>query len=353
MILIAPTAFKGTIGARAAAAAMARGADGFGHELAITPLSDGGPGLIEALERTQDRLTVHEVTGPLGSPTRARILLRDDCTIIESADACGLHLVPPRQRDPMKTGTSGVGELIRIADGFASREIIVGLGGSATIDGGIGCAGALGARFFDSHGAELPAATQSLSLVSTMKIGAKTQARLTILADVVTPLIGANGAARVFGPQKGADTATIEWLDAALASWARSIERELKLRVADLPGGGAAGGLGAALHAFAAGQLESGSMWVFNALAIGQLLQRATVVVTGEGSYDHQSALGKITGTLIEHARIAGIPVVLIAGRIEGALPEGLTARDGRGNPLSTDDLTRLTREGLATLLPP
>ncbi len=352
MILVAPTAFKGTLTARAAAEAMARGARAVGgYDVRVAPLSDGGPGLIEAIEAASDRIEQVQVSGPLGARVNARVLWRGAQAVIESADACGLHLVPEDQRDPWRASTRGVGELIACAAPNA-REIAVGLGGSATVDGGLGMAAALGWRFLDSNGAPITPIADELHRVAHIEPAARTaSAVVTALADVVTPLVGPNGAARVFGPQKGIAHGEVDRLDRGLRQLADVIARDLGIDLHELRGGGAAGGLGAALVAFLNADIRSGSEWVLERIGFNDLLARARVVVTGEGSFDAQSLLGKITGVVIARAAARGVPVLLIAGQVEGALPAHVHTVERDAGPLSEEDLERQVHAGCSRLL--
>ncbi|HEY0304816.1 MAG TPA: glycerate kinase [Longimicrobiales bacterium] len=316
MILIAPTAFKGTITASAAARAMAAGARGITDEpLLVQPVSDGGPGLIDALEQRGGELHRTIVRGPLGDDVGARILVQNGSAIVESADACGLHLVPPDRRDPAQLDTYGVGQLIRTAAAYNVDRIIVGLGGSATVDGGVGMAAAL-----ESRPIPLP---------------------VIALADVQTSL---RDAARVFGPQKGATPAQVQMLEAALV-------RLLELTgVPDFPGAGAAGGLAYGLRAFLHAEVIPGSEWVLHATGIDEKLPAARAVVTGEGSYDAQSLLGKITGVLVRRAREHRVPVLVIAGHTDHSDDYALTV-ERPGVELTETDLEQLVRQHLPRIV--
>ena len=350
MILIAPTAFKGTISASEAAQAIARGVAHL-DEIVIRPLADGGNGLIDAILPLGGELVTERVSGPLQQPVDARILLDGKAAVIESADACGLHLVPGAARNPMVTTTIGVGELLLAAAKLRAR-VFVGLGGSATVDGGIGFAHALGWRFFDAHGDALPPVPAALPLVRRITHPQQRLSGVVVgLADVTTPLSGPHGAARVFGPQKGADPECVEWLDHALDHFGRVVESALGVALGSLAGGGAAGGLGAALCAFADGRLESGSDWVMERLGIDDLVRRATLIITGEGSYDDQSTLGKITGRLIECAGVHGRNVLLIAGAVHTSVPPHVRVATGIGSPLDPQTLEVLAKAAAADLL--
>jgi glycerate kinase len=316
MIVIAPTSFKGTLSASAAARAMANGAREVSSlPIHIQPLSDGGPGLIDALNVSGGVVHRVRVSGPLNDDVDARILVRSRTAIIESADACGLHLVPNERRNPILLTTRGVGELIAAASKLEVDHIVVGLGGSATVDGGVGMAEALG---------EKPIA-QSIAALADVS---------TMLAD----------AARVFGPQKGATPAQVELLEKRLADLVR------QKGVADFPGAGAAGGLGYGLRAFLNAEVLRGSEWVIAQTGLANAVANARVVITGEGEFDDQSFMGKITGTLIQLAESQCVPILVVAGRS--------TRRGGYeyvahadGEILLETDLQRLVRAHLPGLL--
>ena len=330
MILVAPTSFKGTHDAKAVAEAIAGAVAG---EVLVRPISDGGPGLISALLSAQ-RGELHSVTvsGPLGERACARILVQRERVVVESADACGMHLVPADRLDPLNTTTFGVGELLLHAAQYR-KPIIIGLGGSATVDCGLGMARALG-----------------IATDESMSVAHLDLPPVTALADVRNQLVGENGAARVFGPQKGASPEQVEQLEKRLNDAAGLIRRRLHVDVAHVEGAGAAGGLGAGLMAFAGANLVRGSEWVMRELGIDELIRQCTLVITGEGAYDAQSSMGKITGALIERAVAARVPVLLIAGSIQGPLPPGVRVVTGRKN-LSLDDIQSLVRRTLPGLL--
>jgi glycerate kinase len=317
MILIAPTAFKGTLSAATVADAMAAGARAVTVvPLHVQPLSDGGPGLIDAMSVLGDtELHRVRVRGPLDSDVDARILLRSKTAIVESADACGLHLVPPERRDPTVLHTRGVGELMRAASEFNVERIVVGLGGSATVDGGIGMREAIG--------------------------GTPLRIAVLALADVATPLVDA---ARVFGPQKGATPAQVTRLEQELT---RLMEQA---GIPDFPGAGAAGGLAYGLRAFVNAEVVSGSDWVLEQTGITHMLAAAHVVVSGEGEFDEQSFMGKITGTLVQRAQTRRVPILIVTGKSTRAGGYEHVAHN-HGALLSTADIERLVREHLPALL--
>lgn len=361
MILIAPTAFKGTLSAEAAAFAMGRGvARALPEEdVRVMPLSDGGPGLLEAvgpvLSATESAARVH---GPLGELVRARFRWGPGLALVESAEACGLHLIPENRLDPMAASTGGVGELIRAAVdaarvGSRSVHLVLGLGGSGTVDGGLGMAAALGWRLLDDAGRPIPPGGRGLEALAALRPPEDDWSRperVTVLADVDAPLVGPRGAARVFGPQKGAKPAEVERLDAGLDRMAALLKRELGVELSERAGAGAAGGLGAAAVAFLDGELRAGSVWVMDTLGFDASLERARLVLTGEGAVDAQTSMGKLVGRVMASAARVGVPVLVVAGRIEGALPEGARGVDGGGAVLDEDALADLTEEAVRTL---
>ena len=317
MIVIAPTSYKGTITAAAAARAMAAGARAVTSEpLLVQPVSDGGPGLIDALSTAATKLHRVNVRGPLGDDVAARILVRGDSAIVESADACGLHLVPQSRRDPTQLDTFGVGQLIRAASRLPVERVVVGLGGSATIDGGVGMAAALEAE----------------------PIGKPVVA----LADVETHLVNA---ARVFGPQKGATATQIALLEAALA-------KLLEITgIPDFPGAGAAGGLGYGLRAFVDAKVIAGSAWILEETGLRAAIPKAHALITGEGSFDEQSFMGKITGALVSIAAEHNVPVLVVSGHTGTADPEHAQIVTNQGAQLTEAHLESLVKQHLPDLL--
>jgi glycerate kinase len=293
----------------------------------------------------------HHVTGPLGERVRARILRLGSEAVIESAEACGLHLVPPNQRDPLRATTHGVGELLSRAVTGGADRVVLGLGGSGTVDGGTGMAEAIGWRFFAESGEELPAGGGSL--VGLARLEPPDQpltARVVALCDVRNPLVGELGAARVYGPQKGAGPDDIIRLDRGLSLLADVIQSQLNMAVAELPGAGAAGGLGAGAHAFLGADLVSGADWMLERAGVGQLLASADLVITAEGRYDAQSGMGKLTGKVLEKAGQVGVQALLVSGRVDGPLPHGVESVDGTGRQLAAEEITELTAVGCRAL---
>ncbi len=336
-IVIAPQEFKGSLSAVRAAEAVAEGLRRAlpGVELVLVPMADGGPGTVEAVVAAKNgRWETTTVRGPLGEPVEAAWGIIDgDTAVIEMAAASGLVLVPENRRDPRITSTYGTGELIAAALAAGCRRIIVGMGGSATNDGGAGAAQALGARLLDEDGRNLPpggAALLRLARIETAGLDARLgQARLFAATDVFNPLCGPQGASAVYGSQKGATPDMVQELDAALAHYAAVIEHDLGLRVRDVPGAGAAGGLGAGLVAFLSAEVLPGAKLVADAVGLEARLAGADLVIAGEGRLDAQTCFGKAPWEVARLAREAGIPVIAIAGSLrEDCGPELLQAFD-------------------------
>jgi glycerate kinase len=321
-VVVAPNAFKGSLTASQAAAAMALGVrDAFPEaEVVEVPVADGGDGTVEALVSALhgDYLTA-DVEGPLGDRVRATFGLTDGgMGVVELASASGLTLIPSDRRDPRNASTSGFGQLLQAVRGAGAGKVIAGIGGSATNDGGAGMAQALGYRLLDPAGHDLPrggAALARLDRIDATGFDRGWQAvSVEVACDVTNPLTGPQGASAVYGPQKGADLAAVRELDAALARFAVVIERDLGKKVADVPGAGAAGGAGAGLLAFLAARLVPGSPLIVTASGFDEKIKGADLVITGEGRVDSQTAYGKAPGEVAKRAQAARIPVLLIAG---------------------------------------
>lgn len=322
-ILIAPQEFKGSLTARTAAEAMARGLQRSLPEadLDVLPMADGGPGTLDVLvEATNGRMVETVVRGPMGEPVRARWgALADGWTaVVEMAEASGLVRVPEAERDPRRASTYGTGELLRAALDEGYRRIIVGVGGSATNDGGAGLAQALGVRLLDGDGLELPPGGAALARLQRIN-AAQSDARLReseviVAADVTNLLCGPGGASLVYGAQKGASDAVARELDAALAHFADVVRRDLGIDKANESGAGAAGGLAYGLLVFCNATLRPGFEVVAEATSFAEHVANADLVVTGEGRLDRQTAFGKTTAGVARAARAAGKPVVAIVG---------------------------------------
>jgi glycerate kinase len=299
LIVVAPNAFKETFSPREAAKLIARGLRrSIDARLVMMPIADGGDGTLEALRaHLGGRLVTLLVTGPLGTLVRASYLRSGSTAVIEMARASGLKLVPPPRRNPLVTTTRGTGELIAHAWRHGARRILVGVGGSATVDGGAGA---------------LEVVTRAIAR------------RVTVLCDVENPLLGPRGAARVFGPQKGATPDMVRLLERRLAEWAAHLRKQTGVDVRRLPGTGAAGGLSAGLAAYGA-RLVRGAEFILNAAGFPLACD---FVVTGEGCVDRTSLGGKAVGTVL---RLSPAPVVLVCGRCE--LPGRLAFETGDRSP--------------------
>jgi glycerate kinase len=314
-VLCAPDKFKGTLSAVEAAEAMARGARLAGANVTaeLCPVADGGEGTLDALVAAMGaRIEPATVTGPLWEPVEARYGVAADgrTAIVELADASGLALVPRERRDPARTTTYGAGQLIRLAAARGSTTVIVGVGGSATCDGGLGLAQALGAQVYDREGRRIdrPITGGMLHEVSRVEPPPALPA-IRVACDVTNPLFGPRGAARIYAPQKGANPVQVALLDAGLAHLAALIGGDPAA-----PGAGAAGGAGFGLAALCGGRLERGADLVLDALGFAERCQGASLVLTGEGRLDHQTIDGKAVAGVAAAAHRAGIPAIAIVG---------------------------------------
>jgi glycerate 2-kinase len=325
-IVIAPQSLKGSLSAAEAGLAIAQGARVVYPEadIAIVPVADGGEGTVQALvDATGGKILEQTVTGPLGEPVNAFFgLLGDGRTAaIEMAACAGLPLVPPTLRDPRITTTYGVGELIIVALDHGCRHFIIGIGGSATNDGGAGMAQALGASLMTHEGKAIGrggATLTALAHISTATMDARlSSCSFDVACDVTNPLCGPMGASAVYGPQKGATPEMIVQLDNALAHYAEVIERDLGVSVRDVPGAGAAGGLGAGLMAFLRATLRPGAQIVLEAVKLEEHLHSADLVITAEGQLDAQTAYGKSVGAVAALAKRYRLPVLALAGSLE------------------------------------
>ena len=324
-IVAAPNAFKGCLSASAAAQAMAEGIRRVlpEAEVVCVPVADGGDGLVDvAIEGLAGEPRMVAVTGPLGDPLQATFCYVPAMgfAAIEMALASGLALLPEDRRDPMRTTTRGTGELIAAALDLGVSRIGVGIGGSATNDGGIGMAAALGVRFLDEHGETVEPVGGSLGEIRRIDMSGldprAKSVRFEAVCDVDNPLCGPKGAAAVYGPQKGATPEQVAVLDAGLANLADVIERTLGLDVRGLPGAGAAGGLGAGLHAFLGAELRRGVDLVLDLVNLDEKLRGARLVLTGEGQIDFQTVFGKAPAGVGAAAKARGVPCVAIAGSV-------------------------------------
>ena len=362
-IVIAPQEFKGSLSAVEATAAIAAGV---AHALPAAgldraPIADGGPGTVAAVvDGAAGELRDAPCRDPLGRPIRATFGLLDGGTtaVIEMAAAAGLTLLHTDERDALGAGTEGVGDLIRAALDTGATRLIVGLGGSATNDGGAGMARALGARLLDAGGHDLPPGGAALARLDRVDpTGLDRRLRIVTVSgatDVRNPLCGAEGASAVYGPQKGATPAQVPQLDAALAHYAAILQRDLGVSVASQPGAGAAGGLGAGMLAFLNATLQSGFALVAEATSLERRIAASDLVITGEGRLDGQSLYGKTTVGVARMAARHGIPAIALCGGLsdgwQDALREGLTAAWSIvPEPMTLDEAQRRAYELLAS----
>ena len=321
-ILIAPNAFKGTLGPLAAGRAIARALRKLapGAKFELLPVSDGGDGLLETFlfEHKGRGRRVLSVPGPVSKPVRARWVMAGDTAVIEMAEAAGLKYLSKKELAPLDAATFGVGKLIRAAVAAGARSVIVGLGGSASNDGGAGCAAGFGFRLLDKHGRPVPPGARGLLKLEKIFLptDAASLARIKIIAltDVDNPLTGPRGSARVYGPQKGAGPADVVVMEKALLHYARVIKRELGIDIKDLKGGAAAGGLGAGLYAFFGARLTGGSDFVLKRLNFEAAVKRCDLVITGEGRFDDQSFSGKAPFMVARLARSYKKPALMVCG---------------------------------------
>jgi glycerate kinase len=331
-VLICPDKFAGTLSAVEAAEAIAAGwrTGAPGDEVTLRPLADGGPGFLEVLEAAAGgRLVPAATVDPLGRPVPGSVLVTGDRAYLESAQACGLHLVEPDRRDPKVTTSYGLGLLLLAAVETGVREVVIGLGGSATNDAGAGMLTALDAAPLDAAGYALPYGGAALAgCVALGGVPRLRDVRLVAATDVDNPLTGLYGASSVFGPQKGASREDVLLLDAALERFAAVLEKDLPRcpqGLAGLPGAGAAGGLGAALLALG-GRPASGIGLVRELTGLDAALDTADLVITGEGSFDAQSLRGKLVSGVAEAARDRGLPCLVLAGRVTAGRREAAAA---------------------------
>lgn len=337
--VVAPDSFKecapASVVARAIAEGLAKACPE--AEIDVAPMADGGEGTVDSLvTATGGSIIDLEVTGPLGEPVQAMYgVLGDGSTaVIEMASASGLALVPASRRDPRVTTSRGTGELLRHALDRGVSRIIVGIGGSATNDAGAGMAQALGYSLRDAQGNELPPGGAALARLARLDATARRRGlescEILVACDVSNPLCGPEGASAVYGPQKGATPEMTRELDDALKHFAVVVAEHFGIQVEAMPGGGAAGGLGAGLVAFAGARLRPGVEIVAEAFDLARRIEGSDLVITGEGRLDGQSVKGKTPVGVARLAKRLGVPCVAIAGALgpgyEAVYPEGITA---------------------------
>lgn len=365
-ILICPDSFKGTLTARDAAEAIARGVSAARPDAKslILPLADGGEGTLDALLANGGERRSLEVEGPAGARVRAEWgILPDGAAVIEMAQASGLKWVKPEENDLLTATSHGAGRLIREAVDAGCRRLIVGIGGSATNDGGMGAMRALGARFLDADGNELERGGAALARLKRFDLSALmdfSAVDVEVATDVDNPLCGPDGATHTFGPQKGGSPEDLETLEAAMCNYAHRLNLAFDWDIGSAPGSGAAGGMGAALLGFLRAQFRSGVDMVMDALGFDDAAQEADLIITGEGRLDRQSLRGKAISGIVRRAE--GRPVLALCGRVDldedawrdfglsgawGLENMAETAADARANPAAA--LERLARLALLT----
>jgi glycerate kinase len=339
-ILVAPNAFKGALSAPEAAACIARGLgrSGLDCELDLMPIADGGDDTMDVLVAQGGERREVTVDGPLRLPIRSAwgLLADGETAVVEMARASGLKLIAAQERNPLLTSTYGTGQLIAAAVAAGARRIIVGVGGSATVDGGAGCMQALGVRLLNADGHEVPRGGGALADIRRIDAsGLLTPLReggveVLVACDVDNPTLGPNGAAAIFGPQKGATSEQVEVLEANLRHFFTLVAEQIDVDVREMTGGGAAGALSAGLAAFLGAELRSGIDLVLDALRFEDRLGGVDLVITGEGRMDSQTLGGKGPFGLAMAALDRGIPTVALAGSVgdgeEALMSAGLVA---------------------------
>jgi len=325
-IVIAPDSFKGNLSALEVAKLIEKGIRRVYPKVRIVkvPMADGGEGTVRSLvDATKGRIIRKEVTGPVGKKVKASygILGDKETAIIEMASASGLPLVPKNKRNPLLTTTYGTGELIKAALDRGCRKIIVGIGGSATVDGGAGMAQALGARLLDKKGREIGfggGALGNLEEIDVSKLDKRIKkTKVLVASDVDNPLTGPKGAAKVYAPQKGATPSMVKRLEKNLKRYTSIIKRDLEKDIKDIPGTGAAGGLGAGLIAFLNAKIRLGVDIVIETVGLEKHLKDTDLVITGEGKMDSQTIYGKTPIGVAKLAKRCNIPVIAIVGEVD------------------------------------
>lgn len=326
-IVVAPDSFKESLRAKEVAEIIEEGIKRVFPQVEVikVPLADGGEGTIEAiLEARGGKFISQEVASPLGERIKAHFGILDDgfTGIVEMAQASGLSLVPQSQRNPLLTTTYGTGELIKAALDRGCKRIIVGIGGSATVDGGAGMVQALGAKLLNGKGKQISFGGGSLGEIVSIDMSSLDSrvknTEVLVASDVNNPLCGPKGAARVYGPQKGATPEMVKTLEKNLAHFAMMIKKYLNKEVKNIPGAGAAGGLGAGLIAFLGAELRPGIKLMIEASRLEKRIKGADLVISGEGRIDEQTVYGKTPVGVAEMAKKEKIPVIIIGGEIRG-----------------------------------
>lgn len=320
--VFAPDSFKGTLSSQEIIDILTEKAQQHFKDVQTQGvlIADGGEGTIASVEQMKGGSRRYlEVTGPLGEKVNAHYLrLNEKQVLIEMATASGITLIPYREGNALYTTSYGTGEMIKDALASGADDIIISIGGSATNDGGMGMLMALGVRFLDKDGKELEPVGKNLmniAKIDTASLNRRVKtANFTVMCDVTNPLIGPNGATYVFGPQKGANAKQLKLLESGMKNYAAKIKETLGADVANLPGGGAAGGMGAALTAFCGASLQSGIKTILDLINFENIIADADLIITGEGRIDGQSAGGKVLDGIGRYAKKRNIPVIALTG---------------------------------------
>ncbi len=320
-VLVAIDSFKGSLSSLEAGNAVKSGIEKLGCEVLVKSIADGGEGSVEALaDALKARFMDVIVANPLGEKTPARYALKGELGILEMASTSGLPLIEKSRRNPLKTSTYGFGEMIAHAIAHGARKFIIGIGGSATNDAGMGMLRALGFKFKDANGAELAGAGEDLIKLTTIDCTSVLphlkECEFLIACDVDNPLFGENGAAYIYAPQKGADAAMVKQLDAGLINFASVVSKHLGRELWNSPGAGAAGGLGFGFVSFLNATLKPGIDIITEEIGLERDMQGTELVITGEGRLDFQSSMGKTPCGVAKIAASYGVPVIALAGGI-------------------------------------
>jgi len=336
-IIVAPDSFKGNMTALEACEAIEAGIKAVDPRATVykVPLADGGEGTARAVtEAAGGRFVKVRVTGPLGDPVQAEFGLidGDKVAVLDMASASGIELVRRDQLNPMKATTYGTGELIKAALATGARELIIGIGGSATVDGGVGMLSALGFKVLDAAGQDVGRGGQALAKIASVSAAEADprlkQVSIKVASDVTNPLLGPKGAAAVFGPQKGATPEMVTLLDAGLGLLGQAWKRAGLAADVEHPGDGAAGGVGAALRTCLGASMESGALLVMRYAGFFDKIKDADLTITGEGMTDSQTAGGKLCSVVARESRAAKVPVALLSGALGGDAPNLLDSFD-------------------------
>ncbi len=327
-IIFAPDSFKGTIRSPEVCRILQKAFEQElpGAEYVCLPMADGGEGTVEAIlaaGKGERRQVI--VEDPLGRPIQAEFAFLPETAqaVLEMASASGLELLSKQEMNPLQTNTRGTGQLLLEAQRLGAREIIIGIGGSATVDGGAGMARALGCRLLDALGQELPEGGGSLQQLASLDLRGleqwNRQIKVRVACDVTNPLTGPTGAAAVFAPQKGATAEMLPILEAGLLNWGKILMKQGLIADSCQPGDGAAGGLGLGLRALLGARMESGANLVAELVRLKEHLSGASLLITGEGCTDEQTCFGKLPAVVAELANKAGVPAILLSGAIKGS----------------------------------